>query len=191
MRRLVRWLSHIIVGLLVLMAVLFVLLPAVFASSLAVVYSGSMEPAMPMGALAWMEPVDPAEIKVGDIIAFDPTWDESDVLLSHRVIEVVKEPTLGFRTKGDANEDPDWDVAPADSVVARVAFNMPDMGYVLGRIGKYTTGRLGFGLFIAMPTVLLIGTAMRDMNLTLSPRKRRARQRKKLMERRKRRRSRW
>ena len=191
MRRLIKWLTNILLGLLVLMAVLFVLLPAVFASSLAVVYSGSMEPAVPMGAVAWMEPVDPAQIKVGDIIAFDPTWDESEVIISHRVIEVVEEPTLGFRTKGDANEDPDFDIAPADRVVARVAFNMPNLGYVLGRIGRYTTGRLGFSLFIALPTVLLIGNAMRDMNFTLSPRKRRARQRRKLMERRKKRRSRW
>jgi signal peptidase len=171
-----------------LLAVVFVVLPAVFASSLAVVYSGSMEPAMPMGAIAVMEPVDPAKIKVGDIIAFDPTWDATDVTISHRVIEVLE---AGFVTKGDANEDPDFEIVPPANVIARVRFNIPDLGYVLARISKYTTGRAGFAFFIALPTVLLIGSAMRDMNFMLSPGKKRARRRKKILERRKKRSSHW
>ena len=187
MGRLAKWLINIILSLLVLMAILFVLLPAIFASSLAVVYSGSMEPAMLMGAVAVMEPVDPAQIKVGDIIAFNPPWDP-DVTVSHRVIEVVEDETLAFSTKGDANEDPDFDVVPADHVLARVSFNIPNLGYVLTGVGQYTRSRLGLVLFIAVPTLLLIGNAMRDMNFMLSPAKRRARQRKKMMERRERRR---
>ncbi len=188
MRYLINWLKYIVLILLVLLTVVLVVLPAVFTSSLAIVYSGSMAPEMPVGALAWMEPVDPAQIKVGDIIAFNPPRMEPDVIVSHRVIEVIKGETLAFITKGDANEDPDWDVIPADNVVARVSFNLPDMGYLLLRVGKYTKGRIGFVLFIAVPTVLLIGSAMRDMNFMLSPAKRRARQRKKMMERRKKRR---
>ena len=187
MRYLISWLKYIALILLVLLAVVLVVLPAVFTSSLAVVYSGSMEPEMPRGALAWMEPVDPATIEVGDIIAFNPPRDP-DVTVSHRVIEVIKGETLAFSTKGDANEDPDWDVVPADNIVARVSFNLPNMGYFLLRVGKYTKGMIGFVLFIAVPTVLLIGSAMRDMNFMLNPRKIRARQRKKMLERRKRRR---
>jgi len=188
MRYLISWLKYITLVLLVLLTVVLVVLPAVFTSSLAVVYSGSMAPAMPVGALAWMEPVDPATIEVGDIIAFNPPWMEPDIIVSHRVIEVIKGETLAFSTKGDANEDPDWDVIPADNVVAKVSFNLPNMGYLLLRVGQYTKGRIGFVLFIAVPTVLLIGSAMRDMNFMLSPAKRRARQRKKIMERRERRR---
>lgn len=191
MRRLAHWLTNIILVLLVLATVLFVLLPAIFASSLAVVYSGSMAPAMPMGAIAWLQPVDPAEIEVGDIIAFDPPWDDYDVTISHRVIEVVDGETLGFVTKGDANEDPDPDIAPADSVLGKVPFNIPNLGYVLAYIARYSRSQLGFALFIGLPTVLLIGSATRDMNFMLSPGKRRARQRKKIMERRKKRRFRW
>ena len=187
MRRVVKWSTIILLGLLVVIAIVFVLLPAVFASRLGVVYSGSMEPAMPVGAMVWMEPVDPAQIKVGDIIAFNPPWDP-DATVSHRVIEVIEEPTLSFYTKGDVNEDPDFDAVPADHVLAKVSFNIPNLGYVLGYIRQYTRGPLGFTLSIALPTVLLIGSAVRDMNFMLSPRKRRARQRKKIMERRKKRR---
>ena len=187
MGRLVKWSTIMFLGLLVLVAIFFVLLPAVFASRLGVVYSGSMAPEMPVGALVWMEPVDPAQIKVGDIIAFNPPWDP-DATVSHRVIEVIEEPTLGFYTRGDANEDRDLDVVPADNVLAKVSFNISNLGYVLGYIRQYTRGPLGFTLSIALPTVLLIGSAVRDMNFMLSPAKRRARQLKKMMERRKKRR---
>jgi len=187
MGRLARWLTNIFLGLVVLAAVLLILLPAVFASSLAVVYSGSMSPAMPVGAVAVMEPIDPAEIKVGDIIAFNPPWDP-DVTVSHRVIEVVDGETLSFRTKGDANEEPDRDIMPAANFVSRVSFNIPQLGYALAYTAQYTRSQLGLVLFIALPTVLLIGSAGWDMNFMLSPRKRRARQRKKMMERRNKRR---
>ena len=190
MGRLVKWLTNILLVLLVLAAVFLVVLPAVFASSLAIVYSGSMKPEMPVGAVAWMAPVDPTEIEVGDIIAFNPPL-QPDVTVSHRVIEVLDGETLGFVTKGDANEDPDWDIVPADHVLAKVTFSVPNMGRVLLYVGQYTRSRLGFALFIALPTILLIGNAMRDMNFMLSPAKRRERQRKKLMERRKKRRFRW
>jgi len=190
MRQLARWLTSIMLVLLVVTALLFLVLPAVFASSLAVVYSGSMAPEMPTGALAMMEPVDPADIEVGDIIAFDPTWDDSDVTISHRVIEVVDGETLSFRTKGDANEDPDFDIVPADSVIGRVTFKVSNLGYLLARVGDYSRSRFGFVLFVGLPTLLLIGSAARDMNFMVSSGKRRERQRKKMMERRKRWRSR-
>ena len=183
MRRLAKWLANIMLGLLVLLVVLFVLLPAVFASSLAVVYSGSMEPAMPVGALAVMERVDPAKIKVGDIIAFYPRWDP-DITVSHRVIEVLEKPFLAFRTKGDANEDPDRDIVPVDYLLARVSYNIPYLGYALISVAKYSRSELGFVLFVCLPTFFLIGGAVRDMNFMVSPAKRRARQRKKMMERR-------
>ncbi|MFC1864811.1 signal peptidase I [Chloroflexota bacterium] len=190
MRLLVKWLTNMIVGLLVLSVFAFILLPAAFHSRLAVVYSGSMEPLMPTGAVAWMEPVDPERIKVGDIIAFNPHWDP-EATVSHRVIELVSTPTLGFRTKGDANEDPDPDIISADSVLARVSFNMPELGYFLNRVSKYTTRRYGFALFIALPTILLIGGAVIDMNTMLSPGKQRKRKLKERRERRNKKKASW
>ena len=189
MRRLVKWTTNTMLGLLVLAALFLVVLPAVFASSLAVVLSGSMEPLMPVGSLAVMKSVEPTQIEVGDIIAFKPRWDP-DVTVSHRVIEVIEEPFLAFRTKGDANEDPDWDILPVDYVLARVAFNIPKLGYVLNRISGYIRGPLALALCVILPTVLLIGSAMRDVNSALNPKKRRIRQRQKMLKRRRKRRSR-
>ncbi len=191
MRQLAKWLTNIILALLVMAALILLLLPAVFASSLAIVYSGSMAPEMPTGALAVMEPVDPADIEVGDIIAFDPPWDDAEVTVSHRVIEIIVDgETLSFRTKGDANEDPDFDLVPATSVTGRVTLSAPNLGYLMARVRGYSHGQLGFVLFVGLPTLLLIGSAVRDMNFMVSPGKRRERLRKKMMERRMRRRAR-
>ena len=191
MRRLANWLTNMILGLLLLLAVALVLLPAVFSSSLAVVYSGSMDPAMPVGAVAYMEPVDPAEIQVGDIIAFTQPEITSNITVSHRVTEIVDSDNLSFQTKGDANEDPDWFILPAENVLAKVSFSIPHLGRVLLNIKPYTKSRLGFGLFIGLPTFLLIGSAIRDMNAALNLRKQRELQRKKMMERRKKRSIHW
>ena len=185
MRRLVNWLTIIVLGFLFLAVIITIVLPTVLSAKLAVVYSASMAPAMPVGALALMEPIDPAEIKVGDIIAFNPPRDP-DVTVSHRVVEVLSDgASLEFRTKGDANEDPDLFSVPAANVLGRVNFNIPYMGYGLARTGDYTRSRLGFVLLVCLPTLSLIGIAVRDINVMLNPRKKRL---AKLKERRERRR---
>lgn len=186
MRRLAKWLINIILMLVVLVAVFALILPSIFASRLAVVYTGSMAPAMPRGALAVMEPVDPATIKVGDIIAFNPARNPESTV-SHRVIEVLDGETPSFRTKGDANKDPDTDEVGTAEVIGRVRFNISNLGYVLERMGRYTRNRLGFALLICLPTIVLVTSATMDLNFMLSSGKRRARLRKKMMERRKKR----
>ncbi len=59
---------------------------------------------------------------------------------------------------------------------------MHSMGRLLLIVGEYTKGRTGFAFFIALPTVLLIGSAMRDMDFMLNPKKIRVRQQKKKLE---------
>jgi len=182
---------NLVLGVLVVAAVLFVLLPAVFASSIAAVYTGSMAPEMRVGALAVMRSVDPAEIAVGDVIAYNPPWDEPDVVVSHRVIEVDRGEELRFRTQGDANEDPDLDYVPANHVVGRVEFSIPNLGFVLSRVASHARSPLGFILLVGVPTVLLIGSAVRDMFFVSSPVRRRVARRARLLERRKKRKSLW
>lgn len=166
--------------------VLFFLLPTGFASSLAVVYSGSMEPVMPTGALAVMQTVVPAQIEVGDIISFNPP-NYPNQIVSHRVIAIHNNDTLSFTTKGDANEDSDWEQVPAANVLSKVIFNIPYMGYILENIAQYSKSNMGFIILVGFPTVWLIGSALRDINITVSSDKRRERQQAKLLKQQKRR----
>ena len=80
---------------------------------LATVLSGSMAPGMPVGSVAVLVPVDPADVGVGDVITYQSPIDRR--VVTHRVVEVVEPgPNPVLRTKGDAN-------ASADPWAARLA----------------------------------------------------------------------
>ena len=170
---------------LVVLLLLFVLVaPLGFSGRVAVVISGSMEPNMPMGALAITMPVDPEKVKVGDIITFTPWWDP-EITVSHRVVEVVNEDGLAFHTKGDASEHVDPWLMPAEYVTGRVVFNVPFLGYVANTALLYAQTWWGLAFLVVLPAMLLIGGTIRGATHSPSYRQRRM---KLLLKRRQRRR---
>lgn len=177
MKRAGKWAGNIILGMVLGLVLFGVLLPSVFSGSLAIVRSASMGPAMPVGALAVMLPIAPEEVKVSDIIVFKPPRHprirNPDVTVSHRVIEVQADGELYFVTKGDAVEDPDLFPIPAANVQGKVVFNVPHLGYVVRSIIGYVRTWLGFVLLVCIPTVVLIGSAIRDVNRSHNVRLRR------------------
>ena len=104
MRLLTNLLANIILVLSILILLTLLVLPLYFQHKAAVVLSGSMEPAMQIGALAFTIDIEPEKVKVGDIIAFRLSED-SLFTTSHRVIEVMSmDSGLFFRTKGDLTQ---------------------------------------------------------------------------------------
>jgi signal peptidase len=156
--------------------------PALFGSQLLVVLSGSMEPTLPVGGLALMQRVDPATIKTGDIISFRLPKDPS-IVVTHRAIEVVREPALAFRTKGDAVEEPDSFLVPHENVLGRVRLSFPRLGFLLQRVTHLLRTPLGFGLVVGVPTVVLMWGEARSLVFLMGSGSRRARRRKRLVER--------
>ncbi|MEM2111922.1 MAG: signal peptidase I [Candidatus Bathyarchaeia archaeon] len=67
------------------------------------VYTGSMEPAIPVGSIDVIKPVNPETLKISDIVCFK-LESESSLTVTHRIIDITSQ---GFITKGDANEDSD------------------------------------------------------------------------------------
>jgi len=175
MKRAGKWAGNIILGLVLCAALFAFLIPTAFSGSLAIVRSSSMEPAMPAGALAVMLPVDTEEVKVGDIIAFDPPWDSNpDVTVSHRVIGVYYyDERILFDTKGDATEDSDPEYVPAQSVHGKVLFSIPYLGYAANSIIGYVRTWLGFVTLVCIPMVILVGSAIRDVSRSQNVRLRR------------------
>jgi signal peptidase len=165
MKRAGKWAVNIILGLVLCFVLFALLVPSVLSGSLAIVRSSSMEPAMRAGALAVMLPVDPEDVKVGDIIVFDPPWDSNaGVIVSHRVVAVRDDDQLLFDTKGDATEDSDPYYVPADSVHGRVLFSIPYLGYAANSALGYVRTWLGLVTLVCIPTLILVGGAIRDVN---------------------------
>jgi signal peptidase len=132
-----RRLATIARGTVSLFAGLTVLLVAAYAGLLvagyhpAAVYSGSMEPTLPVGSLAVDEVVPARAVRVGDVITFNDPYVAGRVV-THRVIRIFQTPRgPAFRTKGDANPGRDpWTVS-LRGTVGRVSFDVPYAGYVL------------------------------------------------------------
>lgn len=115
-----------------------------------IVESGSMEPAIHTGSLVVIKPRD--SYQVGEIITFYFSLRDK-IPTTHRIVEVqhVEGKTL-YLTKGDANEESDPRSIPESSVVGRVFFSIPYLGYVLDFVKK----PLGFALVIGVPAFLII-----------------------------------
>ena len=126
----------------------------------AVVLSGSMEPALNVGDIAFVEGVsDPGDVRPGDIITFRSPDDHSR-RVSHRVVEVVNDVNgLSFRTRGDSNELPDQQLIPAENLVGKVRYHLPYLGY----IGDWLRGPNGFLLFVGIPGILIIAGELRNI----------------------------
>jgi signal peptidase len=120
------------------------------------VLSGSMEPALPVGCVQVTRPANPEHIEAGDIITFrSPT---NGKLMSHRVVAVEEGNSYQFRTKGDANEDVDPYLVPAENVVGRVCFKVAHMG----RIVEYLKTPLAF-ILLGLCGIALILAEMSTM----------------------------
>ena len=185
MRRVAKWVGSALVLLVVPLIVFVILLPGVLSSRLVIVYSGSMEPELPMGSLAMITEVDPATVKRGDVITFRSP--EEGLNVSHRVVAVSPSEPLTFKTKGDANNTVDPYVVPAESIVGTVSGNIPRVGYVLGELADFFDHPWSLVLLIGLPAAIVLGSAARDANFLYNPSKRRARLQKKLADRQKKR----
>ena len=139
--------AFVVIGVVALVAV-----PRIAGWSTLVVLSGSMEPAMPVGGLAFVAPVEPQDIKAGDVVTY-PRPDKPNALVSHRVVVVsdqLGEPTVW--TKGDANEAFDHWAVPATAVVGEVRFTLPYLGHVSRRMQT----RQGFLSVLAIPALFIL-----------------------------------
>ncbi len=140
------------VVVIVITAVGLVVVPRLANWTVLVVLSGSMEPRMPTGGLAFVEPVDEAAIRVGDVVTF-PVPGHPGALVSHRVTsveQVAGKPVL--ITKGDANDEPDTWRTPASSVKGEVAVTVP----YLGHAAQFLRTPAGYLLVLVVPAIVII-----------------------------------
>lgn len=145
----VKTIIRIINYIIVVLTVLFVLLTVgikLFGINMYTVLSGSMEPEYPVGSLIYVKETPADQLQVGDVITFKLT---GEVTATHRIIEILDDDGVSFRTKGDANEDPDNSPVKSNEVIGKVVFKVDKGGYFVNYIqnppGKYyAIGVAGF-----------------------------------------------
>lgn len=125
------------------------------------VYTGSMEPAIPVGGLVVIKPVDPGTLKTGDIICFKFSEDTS---VTHRIVNITN---VGFVTKGDANEVPDQWTVKEENVVGKVILTIPFVGY----LGFFVRTPIGLIVLIVLPASAIILTELRGALEEMSKKK--------------------
>ena len=119
-----------IIGTLLLLLVIAVSLPLALPRFLGYeayhVETGSMEPAIPVGSLVYVDPVSPETLEPGDVVAFR----SGETVITHRVVEnhyFYNE----LIPKGDANAKEDINPVRYDEVVGRVTVHFPVLGRFL------------------------------------------------------------
>ncbi|MEF8775720.1 MAG: signal peptidase I [Haloarculaceae archaeon] len=115
-----------------------------------VVRSSSMSPSIDAGSVVFVSNAAAADVEVGDVITFLRAGPDSRV--THRVVDIqASGADRAFKTKGDANEEPDPGYVGQDQVVGQVAFSVPLLGYLL----SFAQSRLGVIALLIVPGVLL------------------------------------
>lgn len=120
-----------------------------------VVQSGSMEPAIKRGSLVIVQPSK--QYQKDEIITFkshpDADIKNPGLLITHRIVD-VKDDRGGvfFTTKGDANKSPDMETRPVGSVLGKVSFVIPYLGYPVG----FAKTQTGFILLIVVPATIIV-----------------------------------
>ena len=128
-----------------------------------VVLSGSMSPAVNTGDLIFISRTEPNLVKSGDIIAFS----KDGGIVTHRVVDVTEnDGNVMFKTKGDANEDPDLMAIASPTLVGKYVFGIP----FVGRFVTFVRTLPGLIALIIVPGCLVIAAEARKIfRLTLKP----------------------
>lgn len=132
--------------------------PQVLGVTPLVVLSGSMSGDAPdhieAGDLIFVTPVEPGDLKVGDVI----TYMEGKTVVTHRIIEIItgEDGKLQFRTKGDANNTADKDPVHQDKLVGIYRSRIP----MVGDLAIFMQTPLGMIIFIGVPLVAFLGYDM-------------------------------
>ena len=118
-----------------------------------IVLTDSMYPEIESGDLIICNTADAEEIKIKDVISFfDPAGDGISIV-THRVVEIVKEDgEIFFRTRGDNNNTEDKELVPAENLVGVYKTRIAGAGH----IAIFMQSTTGLILCVVIPIVLLV-----------------------------------
>ena len=116
--------------MLVLIGAGMFVIPRFFNVNAYIVKSGSMEPKIQTGSVAFIDESD-KDVAVGDIITYELSNGECVI---HRIIEETENGQ--FVTKGDANDTADQNYLSSEQIVGTYLTSIPKIGFVLAKKNK-------------------------------------------------------
>lgn len=128
--KLMSFISITLTVMVILFAGLFTV-PKLFGITPYIVESGSMEPVIHTGAVAFINTKD-TEIEVGNIVTY-AVGNDTGKLVTHRVVRQDGEQWI---TKGDANDTEDLTPVENSQVIGTYLFSIPQVGYLLSNPRK-------------------------------------------------------
>lgn len=153
------WISGILVGIVVILAVALVGVRLVGLQPF-VVLSGSMRPVYEVGSLIYVKSVDYKDLKVGDDITY---MLSENTVVTHRIIEVLvdaEDPnTVRYFTQGIANDVPDGTSVHCKNIIGQPVFSIPYLGYV----SNYIQNPPGMYVAIAAGAILILLVFLPDI----------------------------
>jgi signal peptidase len=131
-----------------------------------VIQSDSMSPAIDAGDVVFVYDVPSEKVQTDDIITFEQGGAGESNRVTHRVIAVLgSDGERRFRTKGDANEEPDPTLVAPSRVIGVVKFHIPYIGYVT----SFAQSKLGLVALVVIPAILLVASEIWDLATTTEP----------------------
>ena len=153
------WISSILIGLVVLLAVALVGV-RLLGLDVYVVLSGSMEPTYHVGSLIYVKDVDYKELKEGEPITY---MLNENTVVTHRITEVLVDEndpdTIRYFTKGDANDMPDGSSVHYKNIIGKPVFTIPYLGY----ISNYIQNPPGTYVALAAGAILVMLVFLPDL----------------------------
>lgn len=146
--------SPLDIGIIASGAILFVLIAALICSAFGiwipsllgmkcfVVASGSMEPALPVGSMLYVEPVPFEDIREQDVITFAL---QNGQYATQRVVAVDRQAEMLY-TRGDANGTADENPVLYEDVVGRRRFHISGLGFLYADYNRFCFASMGFSV---------------------------------------------
>lgn len=160
MGRFVRYVFKPLVTLLMVLAIAFAFFTSgirIFDLQLYTVLSPSMEPVYHPGTLLYLKDADPSALQVGDIITF--RTDEKTTA-THRIVEVLNDDGLRFRTKGDANKVNDTNPVNPKDLLGVPAFHIHYLGYAANYVQDPPGSYAALSVYAAIVLLVILADVL-------------------------------
>jgi signal peptidase I len=118
--------------------------------------SGSMEPEIKTGSVVGIKEED--KYFVQDIITVKQQNDPSQTY-THRIIDIIEEEGISYKTKGDANESADPDTVSQDQILGSVFVSIPFIGYLV----HFAKEPSGFIFLVIIPSVIIAASEINSL----------------------------